>query len=65
MFVANVALGRIKKYTCAQTNLMRPPRGYDSVQGEKGSSLVHDEFIIYDVKQHTLDYLVEFSQNYR
>ena len=61
MFVADVALGRIKKYQDSQSHLTKPPSGYDSVQGEKGSYLMHDEFIIYDVKQHVLQYLVEFS----
>jgi hypothetical protein len=61
MFVADVALGRIKKYQDAQTHLTKAPPGYDSVQGEKGYSLYHNEFIIYDVRQHVLQYLVEFS----
>lgn len=61
MFVADVALGKIKKYPSAQTSLTRAPAGFDSVQGEKGYSLVHDEFIVYDIKQHVLQYLVEFK----
>ena len=71
MFVANVALGRIKRYGTAQTHLTTPPRGYDSVQGVRSSdwksgygSLVHDEFMIYDVKQHELAYLMEFTQRH-
>jgi poly [ADP-ribose] polymerase len=61
MFVADVALGKIKKYQSSQSNLDRPPSGYNSVQGEKGSYLLHNEFIIYDVHQHILQYLVEFK----
>ena len=61
MFVADVALGKVKKYQNAQTHLNSPPSGYDSVQGEKGSSLYHNEFIIYDIKQHLLQYLIEFE----
>lgn len=60
MFVADVALGKIKGYRDAQSHLTKPPSGYDSVQGEKGSYLLHNEFIIYDIKQHILQYLVEF-----
>jgi hypothetical protein len=40
---------------------VEPPPGYDSVQGEKGRTLLHDEFIVYDVRQHLLQFLVEFS----
>jgi poly [ADP-ribose] polymerase len=61
MFVADVALGRIKKYQDAQTHLTKPPVGYDSVQGEKGYSLMHNEFIVYNIRQHVLQYLIEFS----
>jgi hypothetical protein len=38
--------------------------GYDSVMGEKGRSLVHNEFIIYDQRQDELTHLIEFSQKY-
>jgi poly [ADP-ribose] polymerase 2/3/4 len=61
MFVADVALGRVKKYQDSQSHLSKPPSGYDSVQGEKGYSLLHNEFIIYSLKQHLLQYLIEFS----
>lgn len=64
MFVADVALGKIKKYTDAQPSLQKPPQGYDSVQGEAGTYLVHNEFIIYAIKQHILQYLIEFSTRY-
>lgn len=64
MFVADVALGKIKKYQNAQTSLVKAPAGYDSVQGEKGSSLVHNEFIVYDLRQNELQYLIEFEQKY-
>jgi predicted DNA-binding WGR domain protein len=60
MFVADVALGKIKEYQDAQSHLTKPPSGYDSVQGKKGSYLLHNEFIIYNLKQHILQYLVEF-----
>lgn len=60
MFVADVALGKIKEYLNAQSNLTKAPPGYHSVQGKKGNYLQHNEFIIYDLKQHILQYLVEF-----
>lgn len=65
MFVADVSLGEIKKYKDAQSNLTKAPQGFHSVQGEKGSYLLHNEFIVYDLKQHILQYLVEFSTNQR
>ena len=61
MFIADVALGKIKKYDTSQSWLNSPPSGYHSVQGEKGRSLVHNEFIIYTPKQNILKYLIEFS----
>lgn len=65
MFVADVALGKIKKYQNAQSHLTKPPSGYDSVQGEEGYSLMHNEFIIYNLKQHILQYLIEFKSSSR
>lgn len=65
MFVADVALGKIKEYYDAQTSLTKPPRGYDSVKGCKGRSLMHNEFIIYDLRQHVLQYLIEFKTHNR
>lgn len=65
MFVTDVALGKIKEYEDAQTHLTEPPRGFHSVQGKKGRWLVHNEFIVYDIKQHILQYLIEFKTNNR
>jgi poly [ADP-ribose] polymerase len=64
MFVADVALGKIKKYQNSQSHLSAAPKGYHSVQGEAGSGLVHNEFIIYTLQQHLLQYLIEFSTRY-
>lgn len=65
MFVADVALGKIKKYQSAQVSLTKAPRGFHSVQGAKGAWLLHNEFIIYDIKQHLLQYLIEFKPSGR
>lgn len=68
MFIAGVALGKIKKYQQAQTQLRAPPRGYDSVQGEASVNratwgrLVHNEYIIFNQNQQELRYIVEFEQ---
>jgi poly [ADP-ribose] polymerase len=64
MFVADVALGKIKKYQDPQSHLHKAPAGYHSVQGEAGYSLVHNEFIVYDIKQHLLQYMIEFKTRY-
>lgn len=61
MFVADVALGKVKKYQNSQSSLTAPPSGYHSVQGEKGYSLLHNEFIVYNTTQNILQYMVEFT----
>lgn len=63
LFIMNVAQGRVKTYYDAQSHLNAPPPGYDSVRGAKGRSLVNDEHIIYDLRQHRLDYVVEIDPN--
>ncbi len=65
MFVADVALGKIKEYEDAQSSLQKAPSGYNSVLGKKGRYLYHNEYIVYDIKQHILQYLVEFRARNR
>lgn len=65
MFVADVALGKIKEYENAQMTLQKSPSGYDSVLGKKGHNLAHNEYIIYNIKQHVLHYLIEFKAKNR
>ncbi len=61
LFLADVALGRVKKETGPQYR-EEAPRGYHSVQGCKGQCLVHNEFIIYNTAQCTLRYIAEIAQ---
>lgn len=61
LFLVTVAQGRVMTYYDAQSHLTRAPSGYDSVRGAKGRSLVNDEHIIYDLRQHRLDYVVEID----
>jgi len=61
LFIVNVAQGRVMKYYQAQTSLTRPPRGYDSVRGCKGQSLINDEHMIYDPRQHRMEYIVDID----
>mgnify|MGYP000855920025 CR=1 FL=1 len=60
MFLADVALGRIKKEEYAKYYL-KAPAGYHSVMGVKGKSLLHDEYIIYKEAQQHLRYIIEFK----
>lgn len=64
MYIADVALGRVKEYDTGQWSLVRPPNGYDSVKGVKGVSLLHNEYIVYSEKQNQLALLIEFKQKY-
>ena len=66
MAVARVALGRIKDYHKITYGLTTPPPGFDSCHGvrrQKGvdSQFDDDEFVIYDIAQQKLEYLVEFT----
>ena len=61
MLVCDVATGAMKDYTNAQTLLTKAPQGYDSVRGVKGSSLLHNEIIVYNENQSNIKYVVEFT----
>lgn len=58
LFLVDVALGRVKKekHPCYREEA---PDGFHSVQGCKGPSLVHNEFIIYRANQCTIRYVAE------
>ncbi len=60
LFLADVALGKIKSET-GPTYREEAPRGFHSVQGCKGSHLMHNEFIIYKTSQCTLRYIAEIA----
>ena len=60
LFLADVALGKIKTEQ-APTYREEAPRGYHSVQGCKGTHLIHNEFIIYKTSQCTLRYIAEIA----
>ncbi len=65
MFVTDVALGKVRQYEDAQSHLNKAPPGYHSVQGKKGRFLLHNEYIVYSVQQHILQYLIEFKTSGR
>lgn len=67
MFVCGVALGNMKRYTSAQTQLRAPPAGYNSVLGEASvdrqqwGKLLHNEYIIFNGNQQELRYIIEWG----
>lgn len=60
MFVAGVALGNVYEVENAHY-FHEAPKGYDSVRGVEGRSLLHDEYIVYRENQQELRYIVEFE----
>lgn len=60
MFLAEVALGKIKEeyYSAYHYDA---PKGYHSVKGVMGRSLLHNEYIIYKENQQQLKYIIEFE----
>lgn len=60
MFVAGVSLGKVKEVENAHY-FHEAPRGYDSVRGVQGRSLLHDEYIVYRENQQELRYIIEFE----
>jgi poly [ADP-ribose] polymerase len=64
MFIANVALGKIKEEQNSKYYL-EPPNGYDSVKGVEGRSLLHNEYITYKENRQQLTHIIEFSSSRR
>ncbi len=62
LLVCEVATGKIKEFTDPQYCLKSAPRGFNSVMGKRGSSLLHDEFIVYRENQAQITHIVEFQR---
>jgi poly [ADP-ribose] polymerase len=65
MAIARVALGKMKDYTQITYGLTAPPPGYDSCHGVRAkafrpSQFADDEYVVYDIRQQRMEYLVEF-----
>ena len=60
LFLVDVALGHVYKER-GPAYREEAPDGHDSVQGCKGTCLVHNEFIIYRTAQCTLRHIVEIE----
>ncbi len=61
MAIAQVALGKMKKYHKITYGLSGPPTGYDSCHGVRGSEFDDDEYVVYTDTQQKLAYLAEFA----
>lgn len=59
--VVRVALGKKKEYRKITYGLSRPPEGFDSCHGVRGSEFSDDEYVVYDTRQQRLEYLVEIG----
>ncbi|CAM9635632.1 unnamed protein product [Ectocarpus sp. 12 AP-2014] len=62
MFVANVTAGNA--YLTKQASLGKdkcPPAGYDSVVGEAGGGLNHDELVVYKNEAAIPSYLIVYA----
>jgi poly [ADP-ribose] polymerase 2/3/4 len=59
--VASVALGQMKDYRKITYGLSKPPDGFDSCHGVRGSEFDDDEYVVYSTRQQRLEYLVEIS----
>jgi poly [ADP-ribose] polymerase len=57
LFLANVLMG--KEYKVSNYYSGNPPKGFDSLYAQRGTQLHNDEFIVYNLSQATLSYLVE------
>jgi poly [ADP-ribose] polymerase len=60
--VASVALGKSREYRKITYGLTKPPEGFHSCHGVRGSEFADDEYVVYDTRQQRLEYLVELAQ---
>lgn len=60
LFVSDVALGKMHKVDAAHY-FLEPPKGFDSVKGVEGHSLLHNEYIVYKENQQQIRYMIEFT----
>lgn len=65
LFIADVALGKMQKVNRYAFSSTLPSRGYDSVMGVAGADLIHDEYIIYNINQVELRYVIDFTPKAR
>jgi len=59
LLVCDVDLGRICEFDRG-AHMTKPPVGFDSVKGVAGTTLLHDEYVIYEPSRHKVTHLIEF-----
>lgn len=60
LFIVEAALGNIHEVETSHY-FLEPPAGYDSVKGVMGSSLLHNEYIVYKEERVRIKYIVEMT----
>ncbi len=61
--ICDVALGNCKDYNDFDTTLNEAPKNYNSTHGVKGTKFNDDEYVIYDICQQKIKYLIELKYN--
>ena len=59
MLMVSFAMG--KEYAARSHLYSGAPRGYDSIWAKSGSSLLNDEFIVYNLNQATITHILELE----
>jgi len=64
LFLFQVKLGKqMELYdACYNARTLCKQKGYDSVWGKKGRSLIHDEYIVYDTAQTMATHIIELER---
>ena len=60
MLMVNFAMG--KEYVATSHRYSGAPKGYDSVWGKAGHSLLNDEYIVYNLNQATITHVLELEK---
>jgi len=59
LIIANAAMG--KTFECTSSMSSGVPSGYNSIHAKKGMSLQNDEYIVAELSQATITYLIELK----
>jgi poly [ADP-ribose] polymerase len=65
LLAADVAVGRMQKVSYFTFNDKGLSPSYDSVMGVAGFDLIHDEYVVYNVNQVELKYVIDFTPKSR
>lgn len=59
MFITKFAMGKVYETQYSQPD--GPPKGYNSIWAKSGRSLINDEYIVYNLGQTDITYLIELE----